>query len=71
MIDALNEGPQALLWKDRLSGLIKSLKDYPAIGLVVSVRDTYFDDVIPDGIEIIRKLQLLSIKDLKVWNMRR
>ena len=51
MIDALNEGPQAVLWKDRLSGLIKSLKDYPAIGLVVSVRDTYFDDVIPDGVE--------------------
>ena len=51
MIDALNEGPQALLWKDRLSGLIKTLKDYPAIGLVVSVRDTYFDDVIPDLVE--------------------
>ena len=51
MIDALNEGPQAELWKDRLSGLIKSLKDYPAIGLIVSVRDTYFDDVIPEGIE--------------------
>lgn len=51
MIDALNEGPQAELWKYRLSGLIKSLKDYPAIGLVVSVRDTYFDDVIPDGVE--------------------
>lgn len=51
MIDALNEGPQAELWKDRLLGLIKSLKAYPAIGLVVSVRDTYFDDVIPDGVE--------------------
>ncbi len=51
MIDALNEGPQAELWKDRLSGLMKSLKAYPAIGLVVSVRDTYFDDVIPDGVE--------------------
>lgn len=51
IIDALNEGPQAILWKNRLSGLIKSLKDYPAIGLVVSVRDTYFDDVIPDGVE--------------------
>ena len=51
MIDALNEGPQAVLWKDRLSGLIKSLKNYPAIGLVVSVRDTYFDDVIPGGVE--------------------
>jgi len=51
MIDALNEGSNARLWKERLSGLIESLKQYPAIGLVVSVRDTYFDDVIPSNIE--------------------
>ena len=48
MIDALNEGNQATLWKERLPGLIKSLEVYPAIGLVVSVRDTYFEDVIPE-----------------------
>lgn len=51
MIDALNEGNLADLWKERLPGLIKSLVEYPAIGLVVSVRDTYFDDVIPDDVE--------------------
>ena len=51
MIDALNEGDHANLWKNRLSGLIKLLKDYPAIGLIVSVRDTYYDDVIPDDIK--------------------
>ena len=51
MIDALNEGNQATLWKERLPGLIKSLEKFPAIGLVVSVRDTYFDDVIPDEVE--------------------
>ena len=50
MIDAVNEGNQADLWKERLSGLIKSLEEYPAIGLVISVRDTYFDDVIPDDV---------------------
>lgn len=51
MIDALNEGSQSTLWKERLPGLIKSLEEYPAIGLVVSIRDTYFEDVIPDGVE--------------------
>lgn len=51
MIDALNEGYQASLWNERLPGLIKTLEDYPAIGLVVSVRDTYFDDVIPIGVK--------------------
>lgn len=51
MIDALNEGNQATLWKDRLPGLVKSLEEYPAIGLVVTVRDTYYDDVVPDDVE--------------------
>ena len=51
MIDALNEGIQSNLWKDRLAGLIQSLKEYPAVGLVVSVRDTYFTNVIPDDVE--------------------
>lgn len=65
MIDALNEGPQAVLWKDRLSGLIESLKDYPAIGLVVSVRDTYFNDVIPDGVEDGLKATIIEHKGFK------
>ena len=62
MIDALNEGDHANLWKNRLSGLIKSLKDYPAIGLVVSVRDTYYDDVIPDDIEANNKATVIEHK---------
>ena len=53
IIDALNEGIQSSLWKDRLAGLIKSLNEFPAVGLVVSVRDTYFTNVIPDDIETI------------------
>lgn len=65
MIDALNEGPQAILWKDRLSGLIKSLKDYPAIGLVISVRDTYFDDVIPDSVETDSDATIIEHKGFK------
>ena len=65
MIDALNEGPQAALWKDRLSGLIKSIKNYPAIGLVVSVRDTYFNDVIPDGVENDLKVTIIEHKGFK------
>lgn len=51
LIDALNEGNRASLWKTGLPGIIRRLKDYPAIGLVVSVRSTYYDDVIPDNVE--------------------
>ena len=65
MIDALNEGDHANLWKNRLSGLIKSLKDYHAIGLIVSVRDTYYDDVIPDDIEANNKATVIEHKGFK------
>ena len=65
MIDALNEGDHANLWKNRLSGLIKSLNDYPAIGLVVSVRDTYYDDVIPDDVKARSKATVIEHKGFK------
>ncbi len=65
MIDALNEGKQANFWKDKLSGLIHSLEDYPAIGLVVSVRDTYFDDVIPDDVESGSNATIIEHKGFK------
>lgn len=65
MIDALNEGEHANLWKNRLPGLIKSLNEYPAIGLVVSVRDTYYDDVIPDDVEAGCKATVIEHKGFK------
>lgn len=65
MIDALNEGAQANLWKTRLSGLIKKLEKYPAIGLVVSVRDTYYDDVVPDDVEANCKATVIEHKGFK------
>lgn len=65
MIDALNEGAQANLWKQRLSGLIKKLEGYPAIGLVVSVRDTYYEDVIPDDAETSCHATIIEHKGFK------
>lgn len=65
MIDALNEGDHANLWKYRLSGLIKSLNEYPAIGLVVSVRDTYYEDVIPDDVKTKSKATVIEHKGFK------
>lgn len=65
MIDALNEGNQATLWKERLPGLIKSLEVYPAIGLVVSVRDTYFEDVIPERPETSCSATIIEHKGFK------
>ncbi len=47
MIDAINEGPGPDLWKNSLAGFIKRLEKYPAIGLVLTIRSTYFHEIVP------------------------
>lgn len=42
-IDALNEGEGKSLWNNQLNGLIELVSQYPNIGLVLSVRDSYKD----------------------------
>lgn len=38
MIDALNEGNGKVIWCDRLAGFLEFLKDYPRIGVAMSVK---------------------------------
>lgn len=40
-IDALNEGEGKDLWNNQLNGFISLVRNYPNIGLVLSVRNTY------------------------------
>lgn len=49
-IDAINEGDGKLLWKNRLLGFIDDFRKYPNLGLVLSIRSTYKDMVLPEGI---------------------
>lgn len=42
-VDALNEGEGKSLWNNQLNGLIELVSQYPNIGLVLSVRDSYQD----------------------------
>lgn len=46
MIDALNEGAGTRVWKKHLAGFIQTLRHYPWLGLVLSVRDTYEEVVV-------------------------
>ncbi|MGS4347127.1 AVAST type 2 anti-phage system protein Avs2 [Myroides odoratus] len=48
LIDAINEGGGADLWYDRIASFINDFLDYPFLGLVLSIRTTYIDYVIPD-----------------------
>lgn len=50
-IDALNEGAGFDLWRDEIAGLIDRVSAFPFLGLVLSVRTTYFDLLIPDNLD--------------------
>lgn len=49
-IDALNEGNGKVIWYEKLGGLLEDLKEYPNIGLVVSVRSSELNDTIRQDI---------------------
>lgn len=48
LIDAINEGAGVDLWKNQIAGFIDEFAKYPAIGLVLTIRSTYYHDIIPD-----------------------
>ena len=50
MVDALNEGLGTNIWPDHLAAFLAPLKKSPWIGVVLSVRSTYKDAVIPEQI---------------------
>ena len=49
MIDGINEGPGPNLWKNQIAGFIKVIEKYPAVGLVLTIRTTYYKEIIPDS----------------------
>ena len=50
-IDAINEGKGRNFWKDYLVSFVESIKKYEWLGLVLSIRSSYYDLVIPKGIK--------------------
>lgn len=50
LIDALNEGGGVGLWRDEVFGLINRITQYPYLGIVLSIRTTYFDLMFPEAI---------------------
>lgn len=49
-IDALNEGEGRVIWKTRLHPLLEKIDRYPSVRLLLSVRNTYRNDVIPEDL---------------------
>jgi hypothetical protein len=50
LIDGLNEGEGKVLWPKYLAGMLTTLSNYPWIGFAVSVRSSYEEVVVPEGI---------------------
>ncbi|MGV0830246.1 AVAST type 2 anti-phage system protein Avs2 [Empedobacter brevis] len=48
-IDAINEGEGKDIWHDQLNGLLDDIKGFPNIGLVITIRSTYKDIILPDN----------------------
>jgi hypothetical protein len=65
LIDALNESDNRTIWKNHLAGILEILSKYKWISLAVSVRSSYEEAVIPDGIvpEKITKVEHLGFGD--------
>lgn len=49
-IDAINEGKGREFWNKFLIGFIQSIKEYEWLGLVLSIRSTYFNLIVPEGV---------------------
>ena len=50
VVDALNEGNGRKIWPDNLGPFLRRLEQSPWIGVVISVRSTYEDVVIPEDV---------------------
>ena len=52
IIDALNETLNPELWRRQLNGLLSRLRRFPHIAFIASIRSTYIDVVLPDGMDL-------------------
>ena len=50
VLDAINEGGGRKLWKDRLEGFIAKIAKYSYLGLVVSIRDEFMEEMTPQSL---------------------
>lgn len=48
LIDAINEGAGSDLWNTQIAGFISSIEKYKGVGIALSIRSTYFDDIISE-----------------------
>lgn len=65
MVDAINEGGGANLWNSRIAEFINNFNEYPFIGLVLTIRTTYLDYVIPKEVINNPKITVINHEGFK------
>jgi hypothetical protein len=65
LIDAINEGAGADLWKNQIAGFVHEIDKYPAIGLVLAIRSTYFNDIIPNNFKSDSNITIITHEGFK------
>ncbi|ADC61777.1 P-loop NTPase family protein [Allochromatium vinosum] len=59
IIDAINEGRGKYFWRDHINGFVSAFKNYPWIGLILSIRSSYKELLIPKEILTNEKMTIL------------
>lgn len=65
LVDAINEGAGAGLWYSRIASFINDFKNYPFIGIVLTIRTTYLDFVIPENVKNDQKINFKTHEGFK------
>jgi hypothetical protein len=60
LVDALNEGAGKDLWYHELAGFIHELKNYPFIGVAMTVRSTYWNVIIPPAVSNDKQIPIIN-----------
>jgi hypothetical protein len=50
LVDAINEGPGARLWRDEIASFLKQIKGYPNLACVLSCRSEYVEYLVPQAV---------------------
>ncbi|MBU7321092.1 AVAST type 2 anti-phage system protein Avs2 [Paenibacillus oleatilyticus] len=50
IIDAINEGRGRFFWKDHIKGFIRTIRKYKWLGLILSIRSSYEEIIVPKDI---------------------
>ena len=59
IVDAINESAIKNIWTKNLGGILLAVKRYPWVGIILSIRNTYFEYIVPQHLIQDKKLTVV------------